>query len=473
MRRTTPRLLLSILCILEVVRTVASCDTTFFGLPSARSGSALFLLTPGSSNLFCKKEGFHGAGSIRTATIEFTRLHTPAVNLATLGTCSAPSCQALVAVECLRKGQTACKADGQGNIGPGNIGWHNFGSGNIGDKNIGVKNFGNRNIGSQNQGNHNICNGLQGNTPQCKLSALNTPNTIVLSRPSSPKPKPSPPPPPKHSPPPPKKKSPPPPTIPVLVVDSAVCTALTKSTASCTVKVTSDKDSRGHLDGAHRLCHWHSPGLIHRSVHREDYDVAGQGHQAGGSSPSLAKEGVPSPCFPPAPPSLSPSPFPLPPSPFPTSPFPTSAVPLSPSPFPFSPAPFPTAAVLLSPSPSPFSPAPFPTAAVPLSPSPFPTAAAPFSPAPFPTASAPFSPTPFPTAAASFSPTPSPAPFSPAVALGGELRNSLAAVPSAEVLDVAAGHIQSVARRSCCLPPATQRREGIPFYTQDFCPSYV
>ncbi|KAL6776635.1 hypothetical protein ACKKBF_B40295 [Auxenochlorella protothecoides x Auxenochlorella symbiontica] len=65
------------------------------------------------------------------------------------------SCQTLLAVECLRRGEAACRADALGNIGSGNIGWHNFGRNNAGSHNIGNNNAGNKNIGSWNQGDGN------------------------------------------------------------------------------------------------------------------------------------------------------------------------------------------------------------------------------------------------------------------------------------------------------------------------------
>ncbi|KAL6785079.1 hypothetical protein ACKKBG_A02335 [Auxenochlorella protothecoides x Auxenochlorella symbiontica] len=145
-------------------------------------------------------------------------------------TCSARS-MALVAVEYLRKGQTACKADEQGSIGAGNIGWYNFGSGNIGDKNIGNKNFGNRNIGSRNQGDFNICNDLQGHKRQCKLSAISTSDTMVMKMPPSPRPRTSPPTPYKNH-------SPPPSPTALLSIDYADCVTKTPATVSCTVSVT-------------------------------------------------------------------------------------------------------------------------------------------------------------------------------------------------------------------------------------------
>lgn len=47
------------------------------------------------------------------------------------------STQIILTVECLKPGQTACKADSKGNIGTGNDGKNNFGDYNIGDNNIG------------------------------------------------------------------------------------------------------------------------------------------------------------------------------------------------------------------------------------------------------------------------------------------------------------------------------------------------
>lgn len=61
-----------------------------------------------------------------------------AVSLANSQMCSAPTCQILVGLECLPKGQKACTADSLGNIGRSNIGWGNFGVNNVGYKNIGT-----------------------------------------------------------------------------------------------------------------------------------------------------------------------------------------------------------------------------------------------------------------------------------------------------------------------------------------------
>lgn len=63
-----------------------------------------------------------------------------AVSLANSEICSAATCQVLVGLECLPRGQKACTADSLGNIGRSNIGWENFGVGNVGYKNIGTSN---------------------------------------------------------------------------------------------------------------------------------------------------------------------------------------------------------------------------------------------------------------------------------------------------------------------------------------------
>lgn len=74
---------------------------------------------------------------MHTGNLKSTRLKIAAVSLVSLKTCKSPSCQALMAVECLPKGQPACTPDWMGNTGDGNIGWHNFGTANQGDRNLG------------------------------------------------------------------------------------------------------------------------------------------------------------------------------------------------------------------------------------------------------------------------------------------------------------------------------------------------
>ncbi|RMZ57705.1 hypothetical protein APUTEX25_001905 [Auxenochlorella protothecoides] len=104
---------------------VASCKTAFYALPSAKSGSTVLLLREYSSTLFC-------SGPLGSLNLPIA-----AISLKSLQKCSGASCQALLGVECLRRGEAACSADAMGNIGTGNIGWHNFGSSNVGSRNIG------------------------------------------------------------------------------------------------------------------------------------------------------------------------------------------------------------------------------------------------------------------------------------------------------------------------------------------------
>ncbi|RMZ54856.1 hypothetical protein APUTEX25_000373, partial [Auxenochlorella protothecoides] len=67
------------------------------------------------------------------------------------------STKVIVAVECLKPGQTACTADSNGNIGSGNRGKRNFGTNNVGDDNIGNRNTGSSNWGDNNKGTSNRC----------------------------------------------------------------------------------------------------------------------------------------------------------------------------------------------------------------------------------------------------------------------------------------------------------------------------
>lgn len=74
---------------------------------------------------------------MRTAALSELGLSLGAYSLSNGKKCSSSSCKAIVAVECLPSGQSACAADALQNIGTSNIGWGNFGSGNVGYKNIG------------------------------------------------------------------------------------------------------------------------------------------------------------------------------------------------------------------------------------------------------------------------------------------------------------------------------------------------
>jgi hypothetical protein len=46
--------------------------------------------------------------------------------------------QAILAIECVAKGKTACVPDAKGNVGNGHVGADNFGRGCIGNNNIGA-----------------------------------------------------------------------------------------------------------------------------------------------------------------------------------------------------------------------------------------------------------------------------------------------------------------------------------------------
>lgn len=84
-----------------------------------------------------RKQGFSKAGSFRDSTLEIMGLSVSAVSIEPFKVLLPRSTQIILTVECLKPGQTACKADSKGNIGTGNDGKNNFGDYNIGDNNIG------------------------------------------------------------------------------------------------------------------------------------------------------------------------------------------------------------------------------------------------------------------------------------------------------------------------------------------------
>ncbi|KAL6778688.1 hypothetical protein ACKKBF_B40205 [Auxenochlorella protothecoides x Auxenochlorella symbiontica] len=116
--------------------TEAACPSTFFPLPVAIYGPHLYFVEVASANAFCRKQGFSKAGSFRDSTLEIMGLSVSAVSIEPFKVLLPRSTQIILTVECLKPGQTACKADSKGNIGTGNDGKNNFGDYNIGDNNI-------------------------------------------------------------------------------------------------------------------------------------------------------------------------------------------------------------------------------------------------------------------------------------------------------------------------------------------------
>ncbi|KAL6770125.1 hypothetical protein ACKKBG_A33700 [Auxenochlorella protothecoides x Auxenochlorella symbiontica] len=157
-RRTYSLAVLAVLIILSGVITVSeACESAFIALPSAILGSHVEFLTDDSATAYCKRQGFSKAGSVRTSTLNILGLSMDAVRMSTAELVTPRSTKVIVAVECLKPGQTACTADSSGNIGSGNRGKRNFGTNNVGDDNIGNRNTGSSNWGDNNKGTSNRC----------------------------------------------------------------------------------------------------------------------------------------------------------------------------------------------------------------------------------------------------------------------------------------------------------------------------
>ncbi|KAL6771584.1 hypothetical protein ACKKBG_A26970 [Auxenochlorella protothecoides x Auxenochlorella symbiontica] len=60
-------------------------------------------------------------------------------------------------MECLKPGQKACTADGNGNLGSGNNGNNKFGTNNVGNIDVGISNEGTANRGNNKKGTSNRC----------------------------------------------------------------------------------------------------------------------------------------------------------------------------------------------------------------------------------------------------------------------------------------------------------------------------
>ncbi|KAL6778671.1 hypothetical protein ACKKBF_B15685 [Auxenochlorella protothecoides x Auxenochlorella symbiontica] len=98
--------------------------------------TALEPISVDSADAICRHEGFSGAGSIRTSTLDAMGLSMAAIRVSTLEILESRSTKILLAVECLKMGQKACTADSNGIFGPGNRGKNNFGTKNVGNDNI-------------------------------------------------------------------------------------------------------------------------------------------------------------------------------------------------------------------------------------------------------------------------------------------------------------------------------------------------
>ncbi|KFM25696.1 hypothetical protein F751_2538 [Auxenochlorella protothecoides] len=116
-------------------------DNTVLGTYAAKPTSTVTERTatalPVVAKLFAYAKGFSKAGSVRTSTLNILGLSMDAVRMSTAELVTPRSTKVIVAVECLKPGQTACTADSSGNIGSGNRGKRNFGTNNVGDDNIG------------------------------------------------------------------------------------------------------------------------------------------------------------------------------------------------------------------------------------------------------------------------------------------------------------------------------------------------
>lgn len=82
-------------------------------------------------------KGFSAAGTVKAASVQTIGTQLSVITLSNFQKCTTGSCAALIAVECVPKGQKACTADAQGNIGSGNTGKANIGNNNNGHHNIG------------------------------------------------------------------------------------------------------------------------------------------------------------------------------------------------------------------------------------------------------------------------------------------------------------------------------------------------
>ncbi|KAL6771046.1 hypothetical protein ACKKBF_B40760 [Auxenochlorella protothecoides x Auxenochlorella symbiontica] len=130
--------IVALIILVGVVVVSEACASTFIALPSAMLGAKVEFLTEDSATAYCKRQGFSKAGSVRTSTLHILGLPMEAVRMSTAELVTPRSTKVIVAVECLKPGQTACKADSSGNIGSGNRGKRNFGTNNVGDDNIEV-----------------------------------------------------------------------------------------------------------------------------------------------------------------------------------------------------------------------------------------------------------------------------------------------------------------------------------------------
>ncbi|KAL6775807.1 hypothetical protein ACKKBG_A18565 [Auxenochlorella protothecoides x Auxenochlorella symbiontica] len=148
-----PTFLTGLVLLLTRCAFAATCSSTFVALPSAILGPHVYLTTVDSADAICKRKGFSKAGSVRTSTLSAVGLSMPAIRVRNLEILKSGATKILVAVECLKPGQKACTADGNGNIGSGNKGKNNFGAKNVGNNNIGNSNVGNANWGNNNEGN--------------------------------------------------------------------------------------------------------------------------------------------------------------------------------------------------------------------------------------------------------------------------------------------------------------------------------
>lgn len=88
-------------------------------------------------HLYLSMKGFSAAGTVKGASVQTIGTQMSVINLSSYQKCTTASCPALLAVECVPKGQKACTADAQGNIGNGNNGKANLGNNNTGHHNIG------------------------------------------------------------------------------------------------------------------------------------------------------------------------------------------------------------------------------------------------------------------------------------------------------------------------------------------------
>ncbi|KAL6781557.1 hypothetical protein ACKKBG_A11640 [Auxenochlorella protothecoides x Auxenochlorella symbiontica] len=136
-RQTYNRVIVAALIILSGAAIISgACDSTFVALPSAILGAHVEFLTEDSATAYCKRKGFSKAGSVRTSTLNILGLSMSAARISPTELVTPRSTKVIVAVECLKPGQTACTADSNGNIGSGNKGKRNFGTNNVGNDNI-------------------------------------------------------------------------------------------------------------------------------------------------------------------------------------------------------------------------------------------------------------------------------------------------------------------------------------------------